>query len=103
MKIEHIELHHIEMDLVHPFRTSFGVENETAVYHRLRPQPRHNRLGRMRCWGWPLVFIGDGWHGLAYPQRLSDPKTAGAGNHAASRHSPAAKKRARASDGESRH
>ena len=26
MKIERIELHHIEMPLVHPFRTSFGVE-----------------------------------------------------------------------------
>ncbi len=26
MKVEKIELHHIEMPLVHPFRTSFGVE-----------------------------------------------------------------------------
>jgi len=26
MKIERIELHHIEMPLVHPFRTSFGIE-----------------------------------------------------------------------------
>ena len=28
MKIEQIELHHIEMPLVHPFRTSFGVETK---------------------------------------------------------------------------
>ncbi len=28
MKIEHITLHHISMPLVHPFRTSFGVEEE---------------------------------------------------------------------------
>ncbi len=28
MKIERIELHHISMPLVHPFRTSFGVERE---------------------------------------------------------------------------
>jgi O-succinylbenzoate synthase len=28
MKIERIELHHIQMPLVHPFRTSFGVERE---------------------------------------------------------------------------
>ena len=28
MKIERIELHHIEMPLVHPFRTSFGIERQ---------------------------------------------------------------------------
>ena len=28
MKIERIELHHIQMPLVHPFRTSFGVERK---------------------------------------------------------------------------
>ena len=28
MKVEHITLHHISLPLVHPFRTSFGVEEE---------------------------------------------------------------------------
>ncbi len=28
MKIEQIELHHIQMPLIHPFRTSFGIESK---------------------------------------------------------------------------
>jgi O-succinylbenzoate synthase len=83
MKIERIELHHIEMPLVHPFRTSFGVETErpcivTAVYSQ-------GLVGWGECvvglgpW-YSSETVGTAWHVLTeflvptlLHQEISDP------------------------------
>ncbi|MCP4416291.1 MAG: o-succinylbenzoate synthase [Chloroflexi bacterium] len=85
MKIEHIELHHISMPLVHPFRTSFGVEMErscilTAVYSQ-------GLVGWGECvtgigpW-YSSETIGTAWHIMTeflvpalLHQEISDPIT----------------------------